>query len=78
VYVDRARDMIGQSEYLSSVNFLLWEAEDLVQDLPGAEMSKLAWLAKGIAKWNANHAELVQKLNELYGETVTVEKIYGK
>lgn len=68
---------IGQQRNaLVAINSLLWEAEDLVRELSDLEMSKLALLAKRIAKLNDGRAKAVQEIAKLYG-VEEQEKIYG-
>jgi hypothetical protein len=69
-------DIGQQRNALVAINSLLWEAEDLVRALPDEEMSKLAMLAKRIAKLNDGRAKAVQQIAKLYG-VEEQEKIYG-
>ncbi len=72
------KDQIAQKKTgLVAVNSLLWEAYDNIRELSDLEMSKLAHLAKRIAKLTDSRDQLIQNLNELYGAGKIVEKIFG-
>lgn len=64
-------------EELATVNALLWDVEDEVRMLPDEEMSKLAFVAKRMAKLNDKRMELVQKIAGIY-KAHEGEKLYTK
>jgi hypothetical protein len=62
---------------LTAVNALLWEAQDKVRELSEMELTKLAFLAKRIAKLSDARSEMIRELNDVYGAGKNVEKIFG-
>lgn len=63
---------------LTSMNSLIWAAEDEVRATGENEVFKLARLCKQISRWNDSRALFVSKLNELYGLANEPEKLYSK